>query len=109
MKVRELSFPAKTGMSFFQEILSNRALLDIIRHFSHLSKKERTIEMPSAHHLKKAICHFYGRRVLNKEMTFQEVVRVFKKNLTFKEIGIEPREIKRLFWQREREILRENK
>lgn len=107
MKVRELSFPSKTGMSFFQEILSNRALLDIIRHFSHLSKKQRTIEMPSSHHLKKAICHYYGRKVLNKEMSFQEVVKVFKKGLTFREIGIEPREIKRLYFQREKEILRE--
>lgn len=96
-------------MAFFQEILSNRALLEIIRHFSHLRKKERTIEMPSAHHLKKAICHFYGAKVMNKEMTFEEVVKKFKRDLTFKEIGIEPREIKRLYFQREREILRESK
>jgi len=51
MKVRmeEFSFPEKTGMAFFQELLSNRQLFEIVKHFAHKDKRERMIEMPSSH------------------------------------------------------------
>ena len=105
--MEDLTFSPGTGMAILQEFMPSMILWELVKSLKGEDKKARTITLPSAHDLKKAIAYYFGQKVKRDEITWTEVAKIWRGNLKMKESGLSIKEMKRLHKQREREILRE--
>ena len=108
IKLLKLNWPQKSGLQKIGKILPEDYLIDLILHFANKSKKERIIEFPSLHVLKKIVCYHYGTLVEKEKMSWDEVMEELKEKFkTLKELDISRKEVKRLYLQRQKEIEKE--
>lgn len=105
--MKDLSFAPRSGMGILQKLMPNKILWEIVKRFKDEDKKVRAITLPSAHDLKKSIAYFFGEKVSRGEMTWEEVVKIWRGKLKLKDGGLSMKEMKRLHAQRAKEILKE--
>lgn len=73
------------------------------------SRTERRIILPSKVCLKKCLCHHYGSKLANGEMNWDKIIKAIKKRFELlKETDLVNRkQIKKLYFQRQKEIAKE--
>ena len=108
MKISELNFPKAMNIDLLAEILPERKLMDLILNNCSKERKTRRIMLPSKSCLKKIVFYYYGKKVADGKMTWPQAMKKLREGFdTLKEAGLEREAVKRLFFQRQREISRE--
>lgn len=110
MRLKNFMFPANMKMELLSEILDEGTLWKLIIHFMDKSERTRMIRMPKRQTILKLLAFHYGSKVMRGETSWDEVMKSFKKEFdVLKNIGVSRKEFKRLFRQKFKEILKENK
>lgn len=110
MKISDLNFPKAMNIDLLAEILPEKKLLDLIISNCAKDRKQRRIILPSKSCLKKLVCFYYGKRVADGKMTWPQAMKKLREGFdTLKQAGLEREAVKRLFLQRQREIMREER
>lgn len=108
MKISELDFPKAMNINLLAEILPEERLMDLI--FSNCAKdrKARRIMLPSKSCIKKVVCYYFGKKVADGKMTWPQAMKKLREGFdTLKEAGLERDVVRKFYFQRQREILRE--
>ncbi len=108
MNISDLNFPKAMNIDLLAEILPEKKLLELIISNCAKERKARKIMLPSKSCLKKLVCFYYGKRVADGKMSWPQAMKKLKEGFeTLKQAGLEREAVKRLFFQRQREIKRE--
>ncbi len=108
MKISQLNFPKAMNLNLLTEILPEKKLMDLILNNCSKNRKDRRIVLPSKLCLKKVVFHHYGKKVANGKITWTQAMKKLRDGFdSLKEMGLERKAVKRLFCQREKEIIKE--
>ncbi len=108
MRISELNFPTAMNINLLTEILPEKKFLELIINNLDKDRKQRRVMLPSKSCLKKVICYHYGKRVADGKMSWPQAMKKLREGYdSLKELGLEREAVKRLFFQRQKEILRE--
>lgn len=105
--IKDLDFPARTGMPLLQKFMSHKILWELVKRLKDEDLRTRTIVFPSSLDLRKAIAYFFGEKVSRGDLSWEQVVQIWRAKLKLKDGGLSMKEMKRLYSQRASEILRE--
>lgn len=104
----KIIWPKNSRIDLLSEVLPEDMLMKLITHFSDKSEEERIVRFPNKQTIREIIFHFYGTLVAQGTMSWDEVMIELKgKYKTLKELGFDRKEVKRLYFQRSKEILKE--
>lgn len=108
LKFSELAFPRGLNLALLTEVLPEEKLMEFILKYSGEQRLKRRIVLPSHQTVKKVFCYHIWSLIQKGKITWDEVKADFKKECkSLKVLDITKHEIKRLYTQRLREILRE--
>jgi hypothetical protein len=104
---RKLSFPKGLNLELLKPFLTEQKLRKLIAGSAKKSRRERKVILPSDVCLRKIICHWLWNEILAGRTTWPKVKAQLKKSAMLKDLKFDKVAIKRLWRQREREILKE--
>ena len=102
---KKLSWPANTNMDLLAKALTERELIKLLKFFSNRSEKDRIIRLPRKAIIVKCLIFAYMEQVSAGKMDEKEALSELRLKLGY--LCPEKKEIKRLYYQRKKEILRE--
>jgi len=103
----ELAWPKGLNLNKLQDFLSEEKLKKIIIENLNNSRKERIIILPSKKCAKKILAHFLMTQVQQGNITMEKLLKELKKQGFWEELGLDKKQLKRLYRQRSREIIKE--
>ena len=111
MKFKDLNFPSRLNLELLSTIVPEDKLIGLIKKNATKSRLERRIILPSHRCISKVIAYYFGERVEKGKMNWYQVMEKLKTTGRAKDlasVGLDRKEIKRLFAQRKKEIRNEN-
>jgi len=103
----ELMWPKGLNLHKLQDFLSEEKIKKIIILNLNNNRKERMIILPSKKCVKKVIAHHLMDQVNQKKLTLEQLMKDLKKQGFLKELGLDRKQLKRLYKQRCGEIIKE--
>lgn len=108
MKISESDFPKAMNLDLLAKILPEKKLMNLIIGHCAKERRQRRIILPSKSCIKKVVCYFYGKQVADGKMNWPRAMKKLKGRFqTLKEAGLDGQAIKRLYLQRQKEIIKE--
>jgi len=102
-----LAWPKGLNLSKLQPYFTQEKLKKIIIKNLNNSRKERIIILPSKKCAKKILAHFLMTQVQQGNITMEKLLKELKKQGFWEELGLDKKQLKRLYRQRSREIIKE--
>jgi len=104
----ELNFPKGLNLSILSAIIPKDKLFTLMMNYSDKTRTERRIMLPSKKCLRKVYSHYIYKRILAKDLTWEEFKRDLRSDIgTIKAVGFSKHNVKKFHDQREKEIERE--
>jgi len=103
----ELMWPKGLNLNKLRDFLSEEKLKKIIISNLNNSRRERMIILPSKKCAKKVIAHFLMSQVQQDDITMDQLMKDSKLRKVLEELGLDKKQLKRLYRQRSREIIKE--
>jgi len=103
----QLAWPKGLNLNKLQDFLSEEKLKKIIILNLNNSRKERVIILPSKKCVKKILAHYLVDQVNQKKLTMEQLMTELKKREFLEELGLDKKQLKRLYKQRCKEIIKE--
>ncbi len=108
MKFSDLNFPKGLNLELLEEILPEKKLMELIIANCEKERVARRIILTSKKCLRKIVFHYYGKKVSEGKMTWNQAMKKLREGFdSLKDLGLERKVVKRLFFQREKEIIKE--
>lgn len=109
IRLNDLNLPKGLNIGLLKSVLPEKKLVKLILENWEEPRTERRIILPSKACLKKCLCYYYGTKLANGEMNWNKIMNEIKNKFgILKETNfVDRKQVKKLFHQREREILRE--
>jgi len=103
----ELMWPKGLNLSKLQPYFTQEKLKKIIIKNLNNSRRERMIILPSKKCAKKILAHFLMTQVQQGNITMDQLMKELRKTGFLEELGLDKKQLKRLYKQRCDEIIRE--
>jgi len=108
IRFSQLRFPKGLNLDLLAEVLSERKFREFIAKFSKEKRKDRRIILPSHSCIKKVFFHYLWNEIESGKMSWEQVKKDFRRDFkSLKEAGISKKVVKKLYVQRQKEILLE--
>ena len=108
MRISQLNFPKGLNLELLKKDLSEKKLMDLIIENCEKDREARRIILPSKKCLRKIVFHYYGKKVSEGKMTWNQAMKKLRDGFdSLKDLGLERKVVRRLFFQREKEIAKE--
>lgn len=106
--LEDLNFPKDLNLDILIQNMPERKMRSILGEYKHSNLQDRRITLPSLKCMKKVLCHYFYSRVVNGTMTWDEIKGHIRQMCqTLESVGMTKKQVKKQFFQREKEIARE--
>jgi hypothetical protein len=104
---KKLAFPKGLNLELLKPFLTEEKLRKLIAVSTKKSRRERRVILPSDTCLRKVLAHYIWPQIWSGKISWPRLKKELRKTGSLRSLKFTRSEIKRLYEQREREILKE--